>query len=198
MWGGALKGGYAMGKWRDWTGTRIGNITILGRGPVNTHATDRHSLWVGLCDCGKKRLVRSSEMAKGTARTCGEANCPYRNVIGKRKQVRKAKVSLTHIELQEAMNQPCRMCGTPADSTHVLGLYNPKLGYRTHNTFTLCSKCKGMQPRGKQTWTPPSFKEIILHLCSILNYLSDTGDIALAPELKEKLMETDYSYTENL
>jgi hypothetical protein len=163
---------------RDWSGERSGHLTIIGRGPVNTNKKDRHSLWVGICDCGNKRLVRSNELIKGTAKTCGDMKCPYRtNTAASIRVQRGVMTHLSEMETKEALAQPCRLCGTPPTPKARLGLYNAKLGYVPGNVFPLCPKCAGLQPIKKQVARALAFEDLLAHICRILNYLQDTGDI---------------------
>ena len=163
---------------RDWSGERCGNLTIIGRGPVNTNKKDRHSLWVGICDCGRKRLVRSNELIKGTAKTCGDVNCPYRANAALTARMQRGMVpKLTPAETKEVLSLPCRLCGAPPGNRTRLGLYSAKLGYSPGNVFPLCSKCSGLQPLKKLVAKAVDFEQILAHICRILNYLQDTGDI---------------------
>lgn len=169
-------------KVRDWTGTRQGNVTIIGRGPRVHTASDRHSRWVGQCDCGKRRLIRSADLIKGVVKTCGDQHCPYRQVYGKRKGVQDSTTQMTQQELREALLQPCALCGTQEKENAVLGLRKPKLGYVLNNTIVLCGVCRGLQPGNVTKKDVPSFQKIMYHICKMLNHLMDTGDIKMAPE----------------
>lgn len=173
-------------KHRDWTGFRLNNLTIIGRGPINKTGGDHHALWVGLCDCGRKRLVRSNELSKGVkdpeegAHHCGKYDCPYRRgSLAAARAQRGALIKLTHLEAQAALAEPCRLCGAASEGKFSLGLYNPKLGYTQGNVFSLCPLCTGLQPVKKKLAKLHSFADLIAHICDILNYLVDTGEIKL-------------------
>ncbi len=164
---------------RDWTGTRCNHLTIIGRGPTDTTKAprERHSLWVGVCDCGKKRLVRSNELAKGRAKHCGDMRCPYRVGVHTRRAIRAIPIELTQAEAQELRNSPCRCCGNPPGKRGVLRLYKPDLGYTARNTFNLCEYCAGLLPEKRLNCRQLSWDNLVDHVLQILNHLSDTGDI---------------------
>jgi hypothetical protein len=138
---------------------------------------DRHSLWVGVCDCGKKRLVRSNELIKGKAKHCGEMDCPYRAGVTRKRTHRSVPILLTQAEAQELRGLPCRCCGNPPGKRSVLRLYNSKIGYTPENTLVLCEFCAGLLPEKRRNAAQLEWHHLVDHILQILNHLVDTGDI---------------------
>jgi hypothetical protein len=57
-----------MSKFRDLTGQRFGQLTVLGRAPNDKDGSVR---WHCICECGTKREIRGSDLIYGNTRSCG-------------------------------------------------------------------------------------------------------------------------------
>ena len=136
---------------RNWIGTRQGAITIVSRGPTNDGKRESGSIWIGQCDCGRRRLVISRDLRKNKVRTCGNQDCPYRkprywgrpreecpNVGGTALQV-KSQWRLTLSQAEAISSQPCYYCGLPGPNG--LDVKRPGLPYTPSNTVPACRAC---------------------------------------------------------
>lgn len=52
----------------DMTGRRFGRLLVIGRGKNNL---DKHVMWLCVCDCGKRKLVRAQSLRRGETQSCG-------------------------------------------------------------------------------------------------------------------------------
>ena len=57
-----------MGKFRDLTGQRFGQLTVIERSGSNKH---RRATWRCQCDCGRETVVASNDLINGDTRSCG-------------------------------------------------------------------------------------------------------------------------------
>lgn len=128
---------------RDWTGTRLGFLTVIGRGPRNQWKMNGgHSVWIAACECGRRRYITAGDLRKGRGVHCGHMQCPYRKPKTRHKfnAMRKQVWKLTPEEAKEIANQPCHICGaTPAGG---VDLKNKLLSFTTSNTVGLCRRCR--------------------------------------------------------
>jgi hypothetical protein len=60
-----------MSKFRDLTGQRFGQLTVLGRAPNDKDGSVR---WHCICECGTKEEIRGSALIYGNTRSCGCLN----------------------------------------------------------------------------------------------------------------------------
>ncbi len=60
-----------MGSPRDWSGDRVGMITILHRVPRPEGKKSKSSWWMCLCDCGAQKAICSTTFYKTRAKSCG-------------------------------------------------------------------------------------------------------------------------------
>jgi 5-methylcytosine-specific restriction endonuclease McrA len=146
---------------RNWIGTRQGAITIVSRGPTNTGGWGSASIWVGQCDCGRRRLVLSRDLRKGKVRTCGHQDCPHRKprYWGRTReecphlggtQLQKDSVwQLTRAKADAIAAQACFYCGRPGPNG--LDVRKPGLPYNEHNTLPACRAC--VLAKGKMSTT---------------------------------------------
>lgn len=56
-----------MGKFIDLTGQRFGRLVVLQRDEDKC----KHPTWLCACDCGKSKVVRSSDLTTGKQTSCG-------------------------------------------------------------------------------------------------------------------------------
>ena len=56
-----------MGHLIDLKGRKIGNWSVLKRGPNNKH---NHPQWLCQCDCGDEHLVSSNNLLQGRSKKC--------------------------------------------------------------------------------------------------------------------------------
>lgn len=56
---------------RDFTGERIGRLTVIGEGPLDKW---KNKQWACLCDCGKEKIIASSSIRSGATKSCGCLN----------------------------------------------------------------------------------------------------------------------------
>lgn len=69
-----------MGLFNDLTGLRFDRLAVLGRAPNSGRETN----WFVLCDCGKEKCVRSSNLKSGRVQSCG---CFQREGLVKRNTI---------------------------------------------------------------------------------------------------------------
>jgi hypothetical protein len=132
---------------RNWLGVRQGSIVIVSRGPVNDGSGESGSMWIGQCDCGRRRLVISRDLRKGVVRTCGHQDCPYRKPCywGRTKEASgvplqtKSVWRLSKRQAEAISEQPCHYCGAPGPSG--LDVKRPGLPYTEANTLPACRGC---------------------------------------------------------
>lgn len=55
-----------MGKFKDLTGQRFGRLVAVCRVIIN-----RRTMWLCVCDCGKKNHIRADSLTSGVAKSCG-------------------------------------------------------------------------------------------------------------------------------
>lgn len=53
---------------KDLTNQRFGRLAIVALGPPNQHG---QTMWLCQCDCGIRKLIRSSTLINGRSRSCG-------------------------------------------------------------------------------------------------------------------------------
>lgn len=56
-----------MPKLRDFTGQRVGMLTVLRREGRNNYGVT----WLCMCDCGKTKVVAMMNLRNGNTRSCG-------------------------------------------------------------------------------------------------------------------------------
>lgn len=79
-----------MGRWIDYTGEKIGSITII--------SYVGGSFWDCACDCGEKVILQSRSFARKNAGDGCCDNCPYRKIIWKKNRAGEKFGCLTAIK----------------------------------------------------------------------------------------------------
>lgn len=119
------------------TGRRIGRLLVIE--DLGVAGDSGFRLWGCICDCGKKKAIRSRELLKNDARSCGCLQAEMRATYGGRaasnklpyghasrnellssykKSARDRNIEwhLSDEEFFEIVSSPCAYCGTPPDS----------------------------------------------------------------------------------
>jgi hypothetical protein len=167
---------------------RLGHLTIVAKGPVNTSKSRAaFALWVGLCDCGNTKIVTSRAIRLGEVKTCGQSGCPFRTALlttnlnknlGDKMRTQiinkgaKYPFKLTADEVRALTRQPCSLCGAKGKA-HELRCYDPPVGYVLSNTYSICRSCVGLVPIGPGYTS--SWREVIEHLHKVVGHLSLVG-----------------------
>jgi hypothetical protein len=141
----------------DWTGRRVGKLTVIHRVEdfrkpglrKNGYRHARITQWLCLCDCGNERTVRSDMLRKESVASCGcyrrQKKPTYRrkeglppgraarNFVYKQYRLsartRGLAWELTDEEFDDLTGRNCRYCGCPPSRVKDHGSYNGTFTY---------------------------------------------------------------------
>lgn len=131
---------------RNWLGVKMGSVTIVRDLGLTSGDDDHCKLFEGICDCGRRRTVKSKDLSRGRVKTCGSRLCPHRKPgafgVGF-PVVKEAPWQLTAEEALALRKQPCTYCGQRPGDRHLIGLMliDTKQPYRIGNVVPTCAIC---------------------------------------------------------
>jgi hypothetical protein len=145
------------GKVTDLIGLKCHHLMVIGRGPPNPKTNCARALWVCLCDCGRLCIKESAVLRKGIAKTCSHGLCPYYKAMLKRRPANiepKVEWELSMddvLELQEATNHECHLCGIPVEEGKGGFARKCRTGaYSKTNTIWCCWQCARAYQESKE------------------------------------------------
>lgn len=167
-----------MSKRIDLTGQKFGKLLVVNFVSVNEQGT---ALWNCVCDCGKQKLMLSSNLLKGKTKSCGcmiGKTVTYTNrefalkkrlysVFCRNSKQAKHEVKIDFEQYINLVLQPCFYCGTYGSNKLELpyisfGLkYNgldridSNIDYIKSNVVTCCRSCN----RAKSDMTTQEFQD---------------------------------------
>ena len=159
---------------KDWTGTRVGKLTITTRGDFHVTKngrTTKDRVWNALCDCGNHTTIKTSQIT-GTARTKRSCGClmgkydrgvtyAQKRLNDRWKELRQnAKrrgyiVDINKATATDLFQMPCHYCGAPyvEERPHGIDRAANSQGYFYGNCLPCCSICN----HAKETLTGEEF-----------------------------------------
>lgn len=144
----------------DLAGQRYGHLVvteIADRGDRRDH----HTYWLCKCDCGKEKVVQSSNLTRGRSASCGY--CPQRKPEGEpvrndllfsykyHAQRRNHTWELSDGEFDKLISADCHYCGLPPSTVRTVRSHkiihsgidrvDNTLGYIPGNVVPCCGTC---------------------------------------------------------
>lgn len=147
-------------RFKDLTGQKFGRLNVIQIGERGDRR-DQHTYWLCRCDCGRERIVQSSNLTSGKSTSC--RRCPQRMPEGEparnsllfsykyQAQRRGYSWELTGEEFDKLISANCHYCGLMPSTVHTsrsheithngIDRVNNVLGYIPGNVVSCCGTC---------------------------------------------------------